>query len=103
MGDTYKSVQEVEDDAVVRVGNVINVAGIRWEVTNITTTRDGEKVVSALQLPNGYSRPARVRGNNESARDVAWLSYPPNWPACACGLPTMDGHATCGRAGCGGL
>lgn len=26
--------------------------------------------------------------------------YPPNWPACKCGEPCMDGKATCGRVEC---
>jgi len=26
--------------------------------------------------------------------------YPPGWPRCACGLPVMDGHLTCGRLEC---
>lgn len=27
--------------------------------------------------------------------------YPPNWPRCACGDFTLDGHLTCGRTECG--
>ena len=28
--------------------------------------------------------------------------YPPGWPRCpACGDHVLDGHATCGRVGCG--
>jgi hypothetical protein len=26
--------------------------------------------------------------------------YPPDWPRCACGAPVLDGHLTCGAAGC---
>lgn len=26
--------------------------------------------------------------------------YPPDWPRCTCGEPVLDGHLTCGRAGC---
>jgi hypothetical protein len=27
--------------------------------------------------------------------------YPPGWPKCpGCGLPVMEGRATCGKAGC---
>lgn len=29
------------------------------------------------------------------------LGYPMDWPKCACGEPTLDGHRTCGRAECG--
>jgi len=29
--------------------------------------------------------------------------YPEDWPKCpGCGLPVMDGHATCGDASCRG-
>lgn len=28
-------------------------------------------------------------------------NYPPGWPECpSCGLPALDGHITCGQAGC---
>jgi len=33
---------------------------------------------------------------------VAAAAYPANWPACpACGLPALDGKATCGNVTCG--
>jgi hypothetical protein len=28
------------------------------------------------------------------------MTYPLNWPKCACGAPVMDSHLTCGRATC---
>jgi hypothetical protein len=28
------------------------------------------------------------------------LGYPPGWPKCRCGLPTLDGHLTCGNVAC---
>lgn len=30
-----------------------------------------------------------------------WGYYPGDWPACpACGKPALDGHVSCGEAGC---
>ncbi len=29
------------------------------------------------------------------------MSYPPDWPRCACGDFALDGKATCGRVECG--
>jgi hypothetical protein len=31
---------------------------------------------------------------------VGFEHYPPDWPACSCGLPVLDGHLTCGKAPC---
>jgi len=31
---------------------------------------------------------------------VPTFGYPPDWPACLCGEPVLDGHVTCGRAEC---
>lgn len=37
-----------------------------------------------------------------TASDDNGPGYPPGWPSCAagCGLPAMDGHATCGQVNC---
>lgn len=28
------------------------------------------------------------------------MTYPPDWPKCACGKPVLDGHLSCGDAKC---
>jgi len=31
---------------------------------------------------------------------VETYDYPADWPRCACGLPVLDGHVTCGKCEC---
>lgn len=110
MADDYKMVREVEDDAVVRVGDIVVQNGVRWHINGITTLENGDKRMASISVPD-YHKARRSSGDayngtrrGREGRDaVAWQGYPANWPACACGLPAMDGHRTCGRAGCGGL
>jgi len=34
---------------------------------------------------------------------AVWAEYPTDWPPCpGCGLPALDGRASCGDARCGG-
>lgn len=121
MAGDCRMVREVEGDDVVRAGDTIDIEGVDWTVENITTRPDGVKDVqvrrSGLRGRVDSRAPGWLKERRSSTeayvqregmagarRDVAaWQGYPPDWPACACGLPTMEGHSTCGRAGCGGL
>jgi hypothetical protein len=46
-------------------------------------------------------RGLEVHAETVTAADKVAAYYPVGWPRCACGLPVMDGHTTCGRAECG--
>jgi hypothetical protein len=53
----------------------------------------------------GTPRPATCHACGKPLRDVdeleaACAAYPAGWPRCACGLPVLDGHRSCGRVEC---
>jgi hypothetical protein len=52
-----------------------------------------QSLVVLLETPQPAKPPMRKLA-------VVGSYYPPNWPKCHCGLPTLDGHLTCGNVEC---
>lgn len=61
---------------------------------------DGEPVY-ASDLLDGITEALRNLPDDCGRLDTSPApGYPPGWPSCACGLPALDGHLTCGTVTC---